>query len=276
MDVWGNSGNSQLNQNIVSDPANKNILKVNDVNNGNDAKIALYAKNGSNNADARALKVEGKSEFVGAATITGDATVAGIIHISGAETSLESTDGDELWVGTSADTGQVVLGRSGQTVRVNGGVVAVADIVVGEGGDGKIDANGGNLLKLGTQAGTNDVQLGRSGKLVKAMTDLTVGVAAVIGKVDSNGTDASPQDLQIGSGLGTANLLLSRSGETIDMFAQARMNSKAIIMNSVASITAANGAGFVYNSAGHGPNGRSVDFVINNVVVAYFDSAGMH
>ena len=60
---WGNDAATRYNEDLVSDPKNKNILKVNDVNDNDDAKIAIHAINSSTNANARALKVEGSTEI---------------------------------------------------------------------------------------------------------------------------------------------------------------------------------------------------------------------
>jgi hypothetical protein len=52
--------------------ANRNTIKVNDVHNAGQplvAKVALHAINTGNNADDRALKVQGKSEFTTAGVL---------------------------------------------------------------------------------------------------------------------------------------------------------------------------------------------------------------
>jgi len=111
--AWGNGAATQNNEDMVSSTNNRNILKVNDVNNANDNKKAAHFINSSTHADARALKIEGKTEIIGN-TISN-----GTITITGAENSLEASDG-ELWLGTSDVTDVVVIANAGKTTRVNG------------------------------------------------------------------------------------------------------------------------------------------------------------
>ena len=49
---WGNGVPAKYNEDLVSNPANHNILKVNDVNVNNDAKIALHTINSCTKANA--------------------------------------------------------------------------------------------------------------------------------------------------------------------------------------------------------------------------------
>ena len=55
--------------------ANRNTIKVNDVNDGNDAKIAIHAINSSTNANARALEVVGKTYLNGLTEIEDNLTL---------------------------------------------------------------------------------------------------------------------------------------------------------------------------------------------------------
>jgi len=65
---WGNAAASKYDQDIVSDPANNNVLQVNtdtgDQGAGDDL-VAVHAINKATGANARGLKVEGVSEFGG-------------------------------------------------------------------------------------------------------------------------------------------------------------------------------------------------------------------
>jgi hypothetical protein len=57
---WGNNTGDpgyRGDEDWESNPAYKNILKINDVNDGNDDKIALHTKNSSTDGEARALKI---------------------------------------------------------------------------------------------------------------------------------------------------------------------------------------------------------------------------
>ncbi len=63
-EAWGNPDDDKKNQDLVSSTSFNNVLKVNDVNNANDAKIAAHFINSSTNANARALKAEGMVKIV--------------------------------------------------------------------------------------------------------------------------------------------------------------------------------------------------------------------
>jgi hypothetical protein len=56
MSTWVQQVNGD-NVNLETIAANKNTIKINDVNDGNDDKIALHTKNSSTDANARALKI---------------------------------------------------------------------------------------------------------------------------------------------------------------------------------------------------------------------------
>ncbi len=69
--VWGNDTETQAgDQDLITVEESGSVILVNDVNNANDAKIAAHFINSSTNANARALKVEGKSEFCGEVLIS--------------------------------------------------------------------------------------------------------------------------------------------------------------------------------------------------------------
>jgi len=75
--VWGNALGTQNEQQDLITPQNPAqgdhaVIKVNDVNNNNDAKIAGHFVNSSTNASARALKAEGMLEVVGPVLVNGD------------------------------------------------------------------------------------------------------------------------------------------------------------------------------------------------------------
>ena len=63
-ETWGNDNLGKFNEDLVSDTANTNILKVNDVNDDDDDKIAIHAINSSTGAGARALKIEGRAQLI--------------------------------------------------------------------------------------------------------------------------------------------------------------------------------------------------------------------
>lgn len=218
------------------------------------------------------LNVGGDCAVVGS-LVVGPAAAAASIDAGGAPNA------QDLNIGTQASTDDVTIGRDGHNVTVNGSLIVGGAAAAAARIDAELDGAATRDLHIGTQATTDDIQLGRAGKDVTVMEDLNVfgglkvGTANDNGLIDSNGVALAQRKLKIGSGAGTSDVMLSRAGQTIDMFGQERLNSNACVLNGAANITAANGIGFIVNAAGHG-NGPSIDFYINGVMVRYCDVTG--
>jgi hypothetical protein len=224
-------------------------LKVTAVSLNNPASKGIDVVNTSTNASARALKVQGTSE------LDGKTLVDGHLVITGAENGLYTEGGLPLLIGTTAATGQVIMGNAGDGVRVIGDLEADDNLDVGENlsveGDvligpgnatAEIDAAGtpnAQILEIGTNNTTADVVIGRVGTDVQIADDLEVNgdlrVGPVGGAGEINAGDAVGQNLQIGGGNGTANVVLGRANQTVDLNCQARLNSNALVMNNAAS-----------------------------------------
>jgi hypothetical protein len=424
------------NVNLETIAANKNTIKINDVNNGNDDKIALHTINNSTHANARALKVEGVSEFlgrteanqalikvkrvlietvdcddweelkispgigndqielftasgialfvVGKLQATGDATIGGTTYLNGVTIATQqlqarkeilvgnvvnqdggkidaAAPGEEtrvLYLGTEETTGNVEISQDGNTTKIKGDLDVHGDFIT----NGSIDGSGANDLKLGTEGGgtyvlisraggttkiqnigivegllalgkgaeavhgvidcnaveannmdlkiggqnfTRNVILSRAGKTTqvqgaldvdqnanfdgtlhvdgnvdfdgtlqvdgtsKLSGNLTVGPGAGAGTIDSNGIALVQQDLKIGSGDGTKDVLISKDGQRTDILGNTRFNGNQLVVNNVANLAAANGCGLVYNA----PNNR-IDFYVGGVVVGWVNANG--
>jgi hypothetical protein len=210
MNVWGNPDNDQKNQDLVSDPANKNILKVNDVNNGNDAKIAAHFINYSNNAAARAMKVEGLTEMHNHVYLTGS------LFMDGAENGIYTEGGDPLLLGAAGGCGEVIIGNDDHGIIAHGDIYHQGSkITIGHGGAGQIDANtadGAQDLQLGTQNTTANVVLSHAGHTIDMFGQLRMNFGAVVLN--------SAVDLGIGNG-GTGlviNQVGHGNGASIDIY----------------------------------------------------------
>ena len=319
-EVWGNAlGNQNEEQDLVSpvdpeegDPA---IIRVNDVNNNDAARPAIYAKNRNVGANARALKVEGTSE------LRGHVNVHGPLFITGVENGLYSKNNDPLLIGSSVDTGEVIIGgdhdnvRTVSNLRVQNGLDGTnSDLNIGAtnrtndvnigrddqdvnvvddlnvGGDlqvgaaaaaGVIDAGGdpaAQNLQIGSGNSTADVQIGRNNQNTIVRSNiLKVGPANNPGGIDSGGTQAAPQHLKIGVNNVTEDVIIGRDTRTVVVQTQVRMNENAIIMNNGTAIDNVNACGIVLNPAGHaGIPAPTFDFVVWGLVVACIDANGAY
>jgi len=181
------------------DVSNKGCVKVNDVEDGEgsgDNKIALHTKNSSNAANARAFRAEGKSDFLGVLKVTDNLHVDGDIYSS---SKLYQID-------------EVLLGQA-----PNGGPAIPAKIdAMGDPPDGPLD------LQLGTQNATNDVIVSHSGQTTtiqgklevdEGIANFKVGPSDAAGEIDSGGTEGTPQDLKIGTGVGTDEVIIARENQ---------------------------------------------------------------
>jgi len=258
--VWGqNEGDPEVmgGQDLISAEESGSVIKVNDVNEDNDDKKAAHFINSSSDADARALMVEGLAE-VEANNPGGAATSIGLLarneNVNEGSRALKvegkTEISDYLYLGTDED-------------------------------DGTVDANdSGRDLKVGTFFNkTNNVEIGRTGKEVNvkgridAEEHIRVGTAANDGLIDA-ADDA--RDLKIGTQVDyTGDLILSRSGKMTDIMGKTRFNKSQVIINDAASLGAASGCGFMYNSNGHpGPNEPCIDFYVAGTLVGYIDANG--
>jgi len=201
------------------------------------------------------------------------------VGTNGIDGKIDANGTAKLKLGSDVLTNHVEIGRSQQWTAVKGPLFAEEHIQVGTGADGKVDASANNReLKIGTDT-TNNVTIGRIAQglwtkvvnLFKAEGHIQVGTTAAggDGKVDAASNN---RDLKIGTDT-TGNVRLSRAGQTIDMFGQARMNSNAIILNNVATILTAGSIALIANAAGHG-NGPSIDIYIGGAMVRYVDATG--
>ncbi len=208
-DSWGNEGDGgngvKKEQNMVSPAGNYN-LEVTDI----DAdRSALKATNSNGGANARALKVTGKTELDGVVTIDGKTTVDGNLVITGAENGLYAEGAESLLIGTTAGTGEVVIGNENDGVRIE------TNLEVRGGIDGtNID------LEIGTTAMTDDVIIGQTAQTTIINGSATIADVIKLSKGASGGefeddgmidnTD-SVKDLWIGRH--SRNVNLSQSGE---------------------------------------------------------------
>ena len=234
MDVWGNPDDDQKNQDLVSHPDFHNILKVNDVNENNDAKVALHAINNSTNQNARALKVEGMAEI----------DRLRIHSIEGNQIVVDTTGNDKLRIGSYYAAGDIFLGKDGRVVEIEGTPLKLKGYVQAINLDSDEDD-----LHLGTlDTITNDVILSRTGQETKVQGSLNVaetttmegqlttrgqvvsegqftaegilmaeghlkvGPSDAEGHIDSNGSEEDPQDLYLGPLASTKGVVIGRSG----------------------------------------------------------------
>jgi hypothetical protein len=196
----------------------------------------------------------------------------------------EHADPTDLKIGTCLNhTNDLYLSREGQLTEVQGRLQIDERLNVGPADDvGQIDANNAHDLQLGTQNATDDVVIGRSTKNVEiaaavldAEGEFRIGPNNGAGKIDSGGSAGTPEDLKVGTQTVTSNVQLGRSGKIVDVMCNERLNSNQMIVNGVASLTTSGGAGFVFNSSGHG-NGASIDFYIGGVMLRFVDATGWH
>ncbi len=229
---------------------------------GDPESTGLSVTNASNHANALALKVDGTSE------LNGHVNVDGPLFITGPENGLYAKDNDPLLIGSSVDTGEVIIGGPNNNVRT------VSNLRTQNGLDG---ADGD--LNIGATNHTDDVNIGRDGQdvIAKGRLDaeehIRVGTDAVDGQIDCQ---ANNRDLNIGTQNNTRNVILSRVGQTIDMFGQVQMNGNAILMNNGIDIIDPAARGIIDNPVGHIPGQPSIDFYIQGICVFYIDNIGGH
>ncbi len=247
-----------------------------DAGQANNLNLATQNENAGDVILSRAGRV---TRAQGILVVAGQMAVGDLANGGRIDTNTVAQNPGDLLLGTLAQTKDVKVGRNGQTVTVNGNLVvggaaaAVAKI------DAELDGASARKMKIGTQASTDDITLSRAGKDVNVADDLNVDGDLKVGPtddggvIDSGGTVVSPQHLKIGTSTDTEDVLIGRADQTVDMMAQARMNSNGIVMNGASSVTDALGIGFVVNAVGHG-NGASIDFYINGVVQGWLDATG--
>ncbi len=188
--------------------ANRNTIKVNDVDDGEgsgDNKIALHTKNSSTAANARAFRAEGKSDVLGD-FLAGPG--GGSLLLTANKTELGKND-----VKTSIKGDNIHLERNTLILGLF---------------DSDAEAEDPLDLEIGTQESTKDVKLSRTGKTTtvqgklevdEGIEDVTiksvkVGQSGSAGEIDSNGTAESKQDLKIGSGAGTDSVIIGKQDHT--------------------------------------------------------------
>jgi len=244
---WSNQENGRYDHNMINWVPGEHdqmprVIHVNDVNVNNDAKIALKAVNSSNNADARALKVEGKTDLhgtiltrdqndqfidtaesgrrilIGTQELSGDVilgrdeTVVQIhteTRVTGRlkiiDDSLESggSEDQHLRIGVTDDTDNVILSRSGLITQVQGGLEVAEAAAV----NGTLDVDG---------AATFNGQLSTESNAVVKGT-LRVGPENNSGLIDSGGTENFPQAVIIGSQNTTMGVIIGHLGDTVEV-----------------------------------------------------------
>jgi len=252
MASWGNEAGTPYEQDMQSPAGNYN-LEVTDID---AARSALKATN--SNANGLALDVSGKTLLDGKVTIEDELTINEQVFINaGVETgSLKAT-------GSSSIDGSLAVGPDDAAGELDSGGTGVSP----------------QDLKIGTGIVTEDVEIGRTGKevYVKGRLDaeehVRVGTAANDGLIDA-ADDA--RDLKIGTQVDyTGDLILSRSGKMTDIMGKTRHNGMQVIINDAATLGAATGCGFMYNSNGHpGPNEPCIDFYVDGTLVGYIDANG--
>ncbi len=278
--IWVETADPE-NVDLETIAANRNTIKVNDVRDPEEEEASQAGTfiNTGTLANDRALKVTGKTEMVG------ELAVNGSIIISGPEQGLYTENNDTLHVGSTETTGLVIIGNADEGARILGDVVITGTLKVGEGvAPASIDTGGDPdplNLNIGAGASTADVTLSRAGKDVNVADDLNVGGDLKVGPddgggfIDSGGTVVSPQHLKIGTSTDTEDVLIGRANQTVEMMAQARLNSNGIVMNDAASVNdvPTAGCGMIFNDAGHG-NGDSIDFYTGGTLRGWLDSTG--
>jgi len=239
-ETWGNGTDPpvQNNEDWVSNPDFHNVLKVNDVNEDDDDKIALHVINNSNNDDARALKVQGKTELgtivnqslsIGASLII-TSTADNPSQIIAGQVADADTPSGQLYLNEEHARGHVIISHADAGVGNPYANVEIRSprLLVGTNGiAGQIDTNGvggaGDHLKLGTRNVTNHVEIGRTQQWaavkgpLNAEEHIRVGGtgAGADGKVDAA---SNARDLKLGTDANaTNNVQISRSGKEADV-----------------------------------------------------------
>lgn len=239
-DKWGNNEDPmQVNCNMIPAAGRHNRLKVVDVDTNDVDEPAIWAVNANAGANARALKVEGVSEFLGR-------TEANQALIRVKRVLIETVDcddweelkispgigNDQIELFTASGIALFVVGKLqatgdatiGGTTYLNGVTIATQqlqarkEILVGNTANedgGKIDAAAPGeetrVLYLGTEETTGDVEISQDGNTTKIKGDLNVNGDFVIGG-SVNGSGGN--DLELGTEGGGTYVLISRAGGT--------------------------------------------------------------
>jgi len=285
--VWGNSETTQHNdQDLISVAGSGSVIEVKDVS---AAKPAILAVNSNAGASARALKSDGKSEFLG-----GDVLLNGV--------SLnEASPAASLIVGDNSN--EIHIGQLNHATKVLGNLQVTQPVVVGAGGAngiGNIEAQGTvqvpRPLEIGTglvSATTSDITISRSGRttnvngaLVVAQNsslngDVTMGGNATMvgalqvgpledaGTIDAHGLP-NPMNLEIGGQNTTLDVLLGRVNQLVQLLTGLRMNGNRLILDEDGD------AWIEFNPDGQVPGNPSLDLAPDGQVRFYIDVNGGH
>lgn len=227
--AWGNTDGSTRDQDLISGAANKNILKINDVNDNDDDKKALEVINTSTDADARALKATGISELDGktvvndidendvalSTTNTNEGANARALKATGKveivngdllmnQSAIETSGAANLEIGTGL-TNEVHIGQVNKVTRVSGSMRVNQQFSVGPGnGDGAIDAfSSGDAqdLKIGSNDDTADVVIGNTEADTKTeiVNDLQADSQVIVQDLDDNDIALSTTNTNAGA-----------------------------------------------------------------------------
>ncbi|MCF7809973.1 hypothetical protein K9N50_03185 [bacterium] len=288
-------------------------LKINDLDGEGNALETI------NNGAGNALKVTGKSNL-------------DTILITDNEINAP---GAHLKLGTDATTGNVYVCHNDRDLYLRGSRIELGNVawILSdiEEGQGSIEAvpeddqhlrlgiNNNDTLKVViSNAGADPVLVQNDLDVqgdINAEGGAQIGPAAAAGVIDSGGSvENGLQDLEIGGGAGTDNVLLSKSGKTtqvkgaIDVNENANidgtlhvdgnvdtdgtlqvdgntnlggitcLNENELVVNSATSVSSpGSGCGLVYNPNGHpGPDDPCIDFYVAGAVVGWIDANGWH
>jgi|GEM_PF-5413673 hypothetical protein len=162
MASWGNPDNDQLDQDLVSSTSNKNILKVNDVNDGNDAKTAAHFINGSTNPSARAIVNEGVADFANDNEAAIVASGSSDSVIEGGNTANDITKKVMILLGNTLLTADNAANKADVALNVvNASTHADAKGLVVDGDvdlDGNVEIDGTLQVGNGADAGRIDAE----------------------------------------------------------------------------------------------------------------------
>lgn len=258
--AWGNNGDQTYAQNMVSDPEENNVLRVNTdpVGEGaGDGLIAVHALNLSTGDDARALKVEGISELSGRTTIDHDQaepalevtnTVGGghAIKATGLSEFRSDNFGPAIKVLEDNGTGGVTIGEVDTGVDIRPRLRIEANTPANSGA--RIEAliyepgtqfHAESTLHLNADPGTFDVILSHEDGGEAAFNEATVRVISPRltvgnrvnpadiqpGQIDGNGTEGPipvPLDLKIGTRDVTSDVYLGNTAHSVVVNAPVR------------------------------------------------------
>ncbi|MBM3326787.1 MAG: hypothetical protein FJY65_07380 [Calditrichaeota bacterium] len=237
-------------------------LKVTAVSANNPASKGIHVVNSSTNANAWALKAEGKTDLHGT-ILTRDQN----------DQFIDAAEERALRIGNQSPTTGVIIGRSGANgVQIHDNTHLTGNLSLI---DGSLESGGAEdlHLRIGVTGDTDNVIISRTGLTTAVRGALTVGPNNAVGVINSGGTAESPQVLKIGNDMVTADVRISRAGQNIDMFARTKFNSNECVLNNAPNLADVNGAGLVFNANGHG-EGPSIDFYTGGVLRGWVDALG--